>query len=123
MFLSACGATDVPAPENQAAISDEAVPPRLREAHAEVMAARFSLSACRGSRERQALDASDRRRGEVEMAIGRRLGGEGLAALRAASTRAFLMVQVERCAGEAGLARLGRAEQALAVAAQRAGAL
>ena len=120
--LSACGATDVPAPENQAAIQDEVVPPLLRTAHAEVMAARFSLAACRGARERRAIDASDRRRGELELAIGRRLGGEGVAALRAASERAFLMVQVERCAGEAGLSRLARAEEELAAAAAGAGA-
>jgi hypothetical protein len=121
-MATSCGSSDVPAPENQAAIRYDVVPDRLQTAHTEVMAARFALSACRGPRERQAIDASDRRRGELETAIARRLGSEGLSALRAASERAFLMMQIERCAGEPGVARLRQAEQALAIAAARAGA-
>jgi predicted lipoprotein len=121
--VAACGASDVPPPENQfaAASRDEAVPDRLRAAYAEITAARFALAACRAPRERQAIDAADRRRGELELAMAQRLGADRVAALRAASQEAALRVQVQLCPGENGLARLARAEAELAAAGARAG--
>lgn len=104
-------------------VRDQLVPQRLQDAHAELMAARYALAACQGMSERQAIDASDRRRGEWELSISRRLGVEGLSSLRASSERAFATVQVGRCAGAPGLSRLARAEAELVAALADAGIL
>ena len=119
LTLAACSAADYP---EEATPKVGGVPPRVASAHRDVMAARFSLVACQASRERQALNALDRRRGELELAIGRRFGTDRLAALQADSNRASLAAEIEDCAGAEGVDRLQQSIDLFENSVRRAGA-
>ncbi len=81
------------------------VPENLRQAYLEVARARFKLIACRGPEQLQTIGGIDSARIRAEEAAAARFAGVEFAALKQEADRETLVVQIEQCPGEGGIAR------------------